>query len=104
MILKQQLPSEEEKAKYYYGLPSQPRLVARSNWETKWHLRKEDNHVVRKRLGHIGGHPIVDAFNNTSLYDDIIDMLDSNANGWNCLDTIRIGYEDEKTETPAVVL
>lgn len=91
-------------AKYYHGLVSQPRLIARSNWQTDWHLRTEDNHVVKKHIRVIGRHAIVDAWNNTSLRDDIIDILSSRIDTWNCLDVLRIGYEDEVEEAMAVIL
>jgi hypothetical protein len=48
-----------------------------------------------KRLGTVGRHPIVEAWNNTCLFADLIEILDSRLSGWNCMDVLRIGYEEE---------
>jgi len=90
---KKPIPSKEEKRDYYHGLPSAPSLVARSDAaETEWEYRGDNLwYVPSKKLVPVGRHPIVDAINNTSLRDDVMEILDSRLPGWNCMDVVRIG-------------
>lgn len=89
LIIRSQ-PSDLEKALYYYGLPSRPRLVARSDFLTvSWALRIEDEHTVPKELRNVGSHDIIDIYN-SSLRDKIVSRLDSIE--WTSIDVVRIGY------------
>ncbi|GAB1318438.1 hypothetical protein MFIFM68171_08648 [Madurella fahalii] len=83
-------PSDVEKELYYYGLPSCPRLVARSDFLTvPWAPRIEDEFTVTKELKNVGSHEIVDIYD-SSLRDKIVSRLDSTE--WTSIDVVRIGY------------
>jgi hypothetical protein len=94
--------SEKERREYYYGLPSQPVLVAKSNDEGDWY--SEDSganwpHSSRKRIFNVGQHRIIDELNKSKenpLREKIVDAVKSLE--WNCIDIVRIGYERDDNE------
>jgi WD40 repeat protein len=92
-------PGEEEQTFYYYGLPSRPKLVARSSG-FQWQRRFEDQHEIGKALRNVGKHPIVDQHDN--VIKEIINVLGDLP--WNATDVLRIGYEfDDPTKYPVVL-
>lgn len=98
------LPSDHERKWYYYGLVSHPQLVARSNAATmQWQLRFEDEHPIKKRLGRVGQHPIVNKSETSSLSKDIIGLLDATLEGWNCIDVLRIGESNAQHTNPVIL-
>jgi WD40 repeat protein len=93
-------PGEEERNFYYFGLPSGPKLVARSSG-FKWQRQFQDHHEIRRDLKNIGNHPIVGRYNN-DVIKDIINALGDLP--WNAIDVLRIGYQlDEPTESPVIL-
>ncbi|KAF5989514.1 hypothetical protein FBULB1_800 [Fusarium bulbicola] len=85
-----QEPSERERRMYYHGLPSGPKLIARSS-TTPWNQPRE--WPDRKRLYVATGHAIQQPWNdpNGSLQRLIIATLDGI--DWTAIDILRIGYE-----------
>ncbi|ORY56374.1 uncharacterized protein BCR38DRAFT_490674 [Pseudomassariella vexata] len=96
-------PSEQERSQYYYGLPSQPKLVARSNFhEMPWAPIVQGQHLLRKRITNIGsGHPLVTKYN-ADLQHRLIGVLSSTK--WTSIDVVRIGYDDDNKDQKPVVL
>ena len=93
-------PGEEEQTFYYFGLPSRPKLVARSSG-FKWQRQFGDQHEIRKVLKNVGNHPIVDKYND-NVINDIIYVLGDLP--WNAIDVLRIGYEfGHPTEYPVIL-
>lgn len=87
------LPDDDERDLYYYGLPSKPRLVARSSSPfVPWKREIEDMHLVCKQLRPVGNHAIVDVWHNSSLKGDVRAVLASVE--WNSIDFIRVGYSN----------
>lgn len=84
-------PSEEEQQRYYYGLPSQPKLVARSS-TTPWRPQ-QDQWPIGKLLDPVGKHKIVGLWNDSTgpLRRDILNAV-AYLN-WTAIDILRIGYE-----------
>ncbi|KAF5631931.1 hypothetical protein F25303_9580 [Fusarium sp. NRRL 25303] len=104
-----QAPSERERRMYYHGLPSGPKLVARSSFSTTpWNLHRE--WPDRKKLYVATGHAIQQPWNDpqSSLQRLIIDALDRI--DWTAIDILRIGYESywedyrRKPERPVTML
>lgn len=101
------LPSDKERKYYYLGLLGCPPLVGRSNAGTaKWQLRVEDEHTVKKNCGRVGQHPIVEKCKTTSLFKEIIHLLNTSLPGWTCIDILRIGESASdlpRDENPVIV-
>ena len=93
-------PGEEEQTFYYYGLPSRPKLVARSSG-FRWQRQFDDQHEIRKVLKNVGNHPIVDQYND-NVIEDIINVLGDLP--WNAIDVLRIGYQSEDPTKYPVIL
>jgi hypothetical protein len=93
-------PGEEEQTFYYHGLPSRPKLVARSSG-FRWQRQFIDQHETRKVLKNIGDHPIVDQYND-NVIKDIINVLGDLP--WNAIDVLRIGYDfEDPTKYPVIL-
>ncbi|KAJ3480067.1 hypothetical protein NLI96_g8623 [Meripilus lineatus] len=92
-----QSPVSEKEAKYYYfGLPSCPRLVARSSSLTiPW---KEptgpEESFPRKQLGPGTNHAIGPVWE--KLADAILNLLGAEKVAWTSLDLVGIGFPEEK--------
>ncbi|ORY68206.1 uncharacterized protein BCR38DRAFT_406156 [Pseudomassariella vexata] len=86
--------SEKERNEYYYGLPSQPKLVARSNFrDTLWEPIIKDQHLLPKRIANIGSdHSLVGNYT-TELQNRIVGILAGTK--WTSIDVLRIGYDDQ---------
>ncbi|KAF5011235.1 hypothetical protein FDECE_2634 [Fusarium decemcellulare] len=84
-------PTAEEREQYYYGLPSQPKLVARSSTEA-WSIQY-DGHAIGKTFSPVGRHAIAKLWNDstTPLRRAIIQAIDGI--DWSTIDVLRIGYE-----------
>ncbi|PFH57500.1 hypothetical protein XA68_14997 [Ophiocordyceps unilateralis] len=94
-------PSEYEKNYYYFGLPSQPRLVARSS-TTVWVPPRDERGMLNKRLRHVGVHTIIDAWNNDSAFlrTEIIRTLVDEGADFHAIDLLRSGYEESQSPSP----
>jgi hypothetical protein len=93
-------PPEEEQIFYYHGLPSRPKLVARSSG-FRWQRQFRDQHETRKVLKNVGDHPIVDQYND-NVIEDIINALRDLP--WNAIDVLRIGYGfEDPTQYPIIL-
>ncbi|OIW29503.1 hypothetical protein CONLIGDRAFT_680348 [Coniochaeta ligniaria NRRL 30616] len=97
-------PSEQEQQLYYYGLPSKPRLLARSNAsESPWTPRTDDNnHPVGKSIDVVGSrHAMVARWHPEGLCDKAIALLEPV--DWTSIDVIRIGYDGDEGPKPVIV-
>lgn len=90
-------PSQQEQEGYYYGLPSQPKLVARSNTDS-WQFQ-QDQWPIGKVLDLVGKHKIVGLWNDSTgpLRRDILAAVASL--NWTALDILRIGYQRDNEFT-----
>lgn len=99
----QDRPSSEEELYYYYGLPSCPRLIARTDpspWDS---TRFRDSRPRLKCLQNVGRHEIIDKWDSTtSLQSEILHVLQNIE--WTSIDPVRIGYVDEIPNGLPVVL
>lgn len=85
-------PSSEEICRYYNGLPSNPKLVARTSIEP-WKINYVQSYQVLKTLDPVGKHPIVPLWNDSQgpLRQSILEAVDHVQ--WTALDFLRLGYE-----------
>ncbi|KAI1015449.1 hypothetical protein LB504_010954 [Fusarium proliferatum] len=85
-----QEPADRERDMYYHGLPSRPRLVARSG-TTPWSQPHE--WPERKKLDVATGHKIQQLWNDPqgSLRQLVVSTLTGVE--WNAIDILRVGYE-----------
>ena len=103
-ITSDQSPVSEKEAYWYYaGLPSSPRLVARSSTPTTpW---KEptgpEAYPVRKELKGVGNHALNDVWED-KLAPLILDILESERVKFTSVDVVRIGAVGERC--PPVIL
>lgn len=90
-------PSDEERNGYFYGLPSRPRLVARTSTEL-W-VFQQDQFPIHKRLRTVADHAVVDLWNNSDgpLRQEILAALDGI--DWTAVDILRVGYERDNTSS-----
>ncbi|KDN61741.1 hypothetical protein CSUB01_10814 [Colletotrichum sublineola] len=94
----QRSPTRAERDSFYNGLPSRPKLVARSS-TTPLRLGLDGWSSERKTLTVVGEHAIVGKWNDepSSLRNDILDILARQKVDWQAVDILRIGYADDKT-------
>ncbi|KAK0618846.1 hypothetical protein B0T14DRAFT_565755 [Immersiella caudata] len=95
-------PLEQEKNEYYFGLPSKPRLVARSNFATPWSLEWCENYVVRKAISVIGEQHVAQDILDKYDPSKITTCLGESMVDWTTIDVIRIGTE-HSTSDPIVL-
>ncbi|KAK2762434.1 hypothetical protein CKAH01_16126 [Colletotrichum kahawae] len=98
-------PSEEESESYYDGLPSRPRLIARSSQRVWTPQRGPLWEAAKKELRPIDDHDIVPLWNmdgQNCLRSSVVEILDLWAIDWTSLDVLRIGLE-ESGFFPAVI-
>ena len=88
-------PSEEESRWYYFGLPSEPRLIARTGTDT-WNAQFDGIHRRAKEISNIGTHSIT-----TSSGEDLRTLLIEALEGleWSSVDFIRIVLELMRAQT-----
>ncbi|KPM35740.1 hypothetical protein AK830_g10829 [Neonectria ditissima] len=104
-------PSEEEQLQYYHGLPSRPKLVARSNVHHPW-VGQIGPWPPAKILSPAGNHIIADLWNNSDgpLRQGILQAL--KPVNWTAIDILRIGVnpsylnktDEETTKHPTTLL
>lgn len=84
-------PTTEERDGYYYGLPSRPKLVARSSTDVWSH--QYDGWSVGKNFSPVGHHAIAKPWNDSTspLRRAIVQALEGI--DWRAIDVLRIGYE-----------
>lgn len=98
-----QRPSQEEASLYYHGLPSSPRLIARSGRDkfvgpkSRW----DDRH--RKWLARVGDHAIAGLWHSGLLMQDVIRILSIRDIRWTAVDILRLGRNPEAEETEETV-
>lgn len=85
-------PSEEEAQLYYIGLPSEPRLIARTSTEP-WVRRSNRGWTLYKSLEPVGKHSIVMLWNQSlgSLRRRILQAISMLQ--WTAVDILRLRYE-----------
>ncbi|KAG8816620.1 hypothetical protein FRC19_011909 [Serendipita sp. 401] len=94
-------PSPFEAKSYYYGLPSQPRLVARSSTDV-WVEPTGPEAYLRPKESHpIGRHPLREIWED-KVGPAMVDYLDSKGVKWTSLDPVRMGYAGESS--PLVII
>ncbi len=88
-------PSEDERASYYFGLPSAPRLIARTSG-TAWAQPQGGDWGPRtlppKQFRAIGNHEILVRWSE-EVKTSLIRALDGH--DWRCFYPIRLGYTDD---------
>ncbi|RBA18073.1 hypothetical protein FPRO05_11091 [Fusarium proliferatum] len=96
-------PGPDETNHYYYGLPSRPRLVARTNFADEWKNIKGVEYAPKKVLGTVGRHPIAGLWNDSTglLRRSIIEALIGL--DWSAIDILRVGSETDELKTCPVV-
>ncbi|KAF4474216.1 hypothetical protein CGGC5_v017052 [Colletotrichum fructicola Nara gc5] len=91
-------PSVDESNQYYYGLPSSPRLIARTSSDIWTPALSNGWGTRRKILRTVGAHPILAPWNDPEglypLSQTISNVLDKHIGKWNAIDIIRLGFED----------
>ncbi|GJC89372.1 hypothetical protein ColLi_12210 [Colletotrichum liriopes] len=91
-------PSEDECARYYYGLPSGPRLVARSSTSPWAPPTSEDFGQSPKILKPVAHHSVASLWNlhteKGSLRSDVLEVLKKQRASWAAIDMLRAGYLD----------
>ena len=95
-----ELPDKEEREGYYYGLPSEPALVARSSSD-RWVLPLGPySRPEPKQLKNIGNHPLASLL--PSIKDDVMKILDTYSILWTTIEAFRIGFQGQK-DMPVVL-
>lgn len=96
-------PSKREAQLYYYGLPSRPKLVARTGPPWKDFADTEDP-IVRE-LSPLGDHPMQHQWEGTDgLNRRVLDLLDELNVRWTSIDPVRFRWEERyEVSSQAVV-
>ncbi|GJJ12402.1 hypothetical protein Clacol_006644 [Clathrus columnatus] len=84
---------------YYLGLPSCPRLVARSSFPAvAWKQRVNcDGEIMLKELRVVGNHPLNNGVWEDNLAPSFFTLLKSEEVMWTSIDVVRIGYAGESS-------
>ncbi|TCD61326.1 hypothetical protein EIP91_008587 [Steccherinum ochraceum] len=96
------IASRTEARCYYYGLPSRPYLVARTDlipWEMP---TGPEAYLMPKEFRMVGHHKIEDIWEN-DLAPKIHAVLDSSKVDWTSTDLVRIGYVHEAVDSNLIV-
>lgn len=98
-----EVPSLEEAGLYYYGLPSRPRLVARTT-TTPWApLTGPEAYATAKELRPIGDHKdLKKAWWHYGIPQKLIDLLDTMEIKWTSIDAVRIACVGD-AHAPAII-
>ncbi|KAK2051392.1 hypothetical protein LY76DRAFT_675399 [Colletotrichum caudatum] len=90
----QRPPTEVERNWFYNGLPSQPKLLARSSLTPFRFDVDNPRSSDRKTLTVVGEHTIVSIWNNepSTLRNQILGILTRYNVDWQAIDVLRIGY------------
>lgn len=98
-------PSEQEKLRYYDGLPSRPRLVARTGRDPWTGPTGETDTSHLKWLVPIGQHPVAAIWAYGPLQTDIMKILDEGRIDWCAVDVLRLArMVESQVANPAVIL
>ena len=92
-------PTVSEAQCYYYGLPSQPKLVARLSTNI-WAVPPE-GYLPRKECSPIGRHPLQNVWEDV-VAPAMITYLESKEVKWSSLDCVRMGNAGESFH-PAII-
>lgn len=99
-------PTEHERRTYYIGLPSCPRLVARSSTEP-WSYDPLVGWPDNKYFHPVGNHPIVDKWNDdspNSLRVQVVALVAARGLQWHAIDVLRIGSRNPSPDGHPVVV
>ena len=91
--------SEEEATQYYTGLPSRPRLLARTN-TTPWEKLKPSILANGKELRIVSPNHPLHAVWPSPASDKVIAYLDERQVRWTSIDVVRIGVADPDVWPP----
>ena len=94
-------PSPVESQYFYYGIPSQPPLVARSSLNAWLELTGPEAYLLPKESSPIGLHPLQEIWEAT-VGPAMVGYLDSRGVEWTSLDPVRMGYAGESS--PPVIV
>jgi hypothetical protein len=94
-------PSFVEAQYFYYGIPSQPPLVARSSANVWVEPRGPEAYLLPKESSTIGLHPLREIWEAT-VGPAMVDYLDSKGVKCTSLDPVRMGYAGESS--PPVII
>lgn len=87
-------PDEQQKELYYFGLPSQPPLLARSSTSI-WELQLDvDGHPKQKELKTVGCHRSVEVWGDP-IISEIVEIFRILCLKWTSIEIFRIGYEGQ---------
>ncbi|THH15856.1 hypothetical protein EW146_g4700 [Bondarzewia mesenterica] len=94
-------PSPVESQYFYYGIPSHPRLVARSSFNVWVKPTGPEAYLLPKESTPIGLHPLREIWE-TTVGPDMVGYLDSKGVKWTSLDPVHMGYAGESS--PPVIV
>ena len=94
-------PSPVESKYFYYGIPSQPPLVARSSFNVWLEPTGPEAYLLPKESSPIGLHPLQEIWEAT-VGPAMVGYLDSKGVKWTSLDPVRMGYAGESS--PPVIV
>jgi hypothetical protein len=94
-------PSPVESQYFYYGIPSQPPLVARSSLNVWLEPTGPEAYLLPKESSLIGLHPLREIWEAT-VGPAMVGYLDSKGVKWTSLDSVRMGYAGESS--PPVIV
>jgi hypothetical protein len=89
-------PSPVESQYFYYGIPSQPPLVARSSLNVWLKPTGPEAYLLPKESSPIGLHPLREIWGAT-VGPTMVGYLDSKGVKWTSLDPVRMGYAGESS-------
>ncbi|KAF8334478.1 hypothetical protein F5887DRAFT_1273561, partial [Amanita rubescens] len=93
-------PSSVEAQCFYYGLPSRPRLIARSSSYVWVEPQGLEAYLTPKELSPLGfGHPLKNVWED-KVGPEMISYLDDMGVKWSSLDPLRIGYAGDPSPPP----
>ncbi|KAG8812887.1 hypothetical protein FRC17_001769 [Serendipita sp. 399] len=94
-------PSPVEAENYFYGIPSKPRLVARSSTDVWVEPRGFEAYLIPKESSPLGFHPLQEIWE-TKVGPAMVEYLDTNRVECTSLDPIRMGYAGDSSP-PAII-
>ncbi|KAG8806641.1 hypothetical protein FRC17_004889, partial [Serendipita sp. 399] len=94
-------PSPVEAENYFYGIPSEPGLVARSSTDVWVEPRGIEAYLIPKESRPLGFHPLQEIWE-TKVGPAMVEYLDTNRVECTSLDPIRMGYAGDSSP-PAII-
>ena len=97
--------TEDDAYGYYYGLPSHPRLVARTSSTPLKPPRDalDIGYPAKKVLKTLGQHDQLAAMWTNEVSEEVVMLLKHKKVDWTSVDVIRIGLDGEKSQGPAIL-